>query len=186
MPDALIARGNAPVNVGDLREHLRLVHTADDAYLAALIRAAVDHLEQATIRGLAVNTYRHTRASWPADRLVLPWSPLVSVESVKYYDATDTLQTLDSSYYRTITHKDPGWIEWVQGKSLPALYRRSDAVQVEYKAGYSACPWDLRQAVLALAAHWYEHREAVGERQLYETPAAVDAVVRAYRVYEFV
>lgn len=187
MPDELLARGTVPVTISDLREHLRIVHTADDAYLNTLINAAVDYVERAVQRAVSQNSYRHKRADWGSNgRLVLPWSPLVSVTSVQYYDTANTLKTLDSSYYRVASHKDPGWIEWVKGKALPPLYARSDAVLVEYQAGYSTCPGDLRQALLLLAAHWYEHREAVGERQLYPTPAALDAIFRAYRIYEFV
>ena len=50
-------------------------------------------------------------------------------------------------------------------------------------AGYGATsanvPELLRQGVLMLVAHWYEHREAVGQYGA-EVPLAVDSILQMY------
>lgn len=52
-------------------------------------------------------------------------------------------------------------------------------IQEEYPG---AVPASLKEAVLQLAAHWFEHREGVTER-LKEVPYGVSAIVAEYREY---
>lgn len=47
---------------------------------------------------------------------------------------------------------------------------------------YEVPPADIKQAVLALMAHWYENREATGEN-VFEVPMGVWDVVRERRTY---
>ncbi|MFD1744056.1 head-tail connector protein [Rhizobium helianthi] len=47
---------------------------------------------------------------------------------------------------------------------------------------FTTVPDDLKQAVRALVAHWYENREATGEN-LFEAPFGVWEIVRERRSY---
>ena len=51
-------------------------------------------------------------------------------------------------------------------------------------AGQPAVPNDLRQAVLMLAAHWYENREA-SSVAMREPPFGVSEIIREYRNWVF-
>ncbi|MBQ6577214.1 MAG: phage gp6-like head-tail connector protein [Bacteroidales bacterium] len=42
-------------------------------------------------------------------------------------------------------------------------------------------PFRLRQAVLLLAGHWYNQREAVSGVQMHSVPFALDALVKPFR-----
>ena len=42
-------------------------------------------------------------------------------------------------------------------------------------------PLPLRQAVLMLAAHWFNQRESVSGVQMHEVPSAVEALTKPYR-----
>lgn len=42
-------------------------------------------------------------------------------------------------------------------------------------------PKPLQQAVMMLAAHWYNQRESVSSVQMHEVPGAVQALVKQYR-----
>ena len=50
-------------------------------------------------------------------------------------------------------------------------------------AGQAAMPDDLRQAVLMLAGHWYDNREAAGEAAR-EPPFGVSEILREYRNWQ--
>jgi ethanolamine utilization microcompartment shell protein EutL len=47
---------------------------------------------------------------------------------------------------------------------------------------FDVVPADIKQAVLALMAHWYENREATGQN-IFEVPMGVWDVVRERRKY---
>lgn len=42
-------------------------------------------------------------------------------------------------------------------------------------------PAPLKQAIMMLAAHWYNQRESVSSVQMHEVPDALQAVVKPYR-----
>ncbi|KEP68527.1 DNA-packaging protein [Thioclava dalianensis] len=55
--------------------------------------------------------------------------------------------------------------------------------KIEDEFGVDGTP-SLKEAVLQLAAHWYENREAAGDG-LREIPFGVDEIVREYRGFTF-
>jgi hypothetical protein len=63
--------------------------------------------------------------------------PLVSVESVKYYDEDNVLQTVTASDYYTTNDLVPQ-LRFIDGYAPPYVYSRPDAFQVNYIAGYPA------------------------------------------------
>lgn len=77
----------------------------------------------------------------------LPRPPLGWVVSVSYYDADNTLQTVDESEYFDTDDIVPR-LQFVSGFSLPAMSQRGDAIRVDYIAGYlpTSSPADTQQA----------------------------------------
>lgn len=47
--------------------------------------------------------------------------------------------------------------------------------------GDSGWPLPLQQAVLMLAAHWFNQRESVSLSQMYEVPSGVEALTKPWR-----
>lgn len=43
-------------------------------------------------------------------------------------------------------------------------------------------PLPLCQAIMMLAAHWYNQRESVSAVQMYEVPGSLQALVKPYRI----
>lgn len=107
-----------------------------------------------------------TRANGVENAVQLELSPLLSVEYVKYYDETETLQTFASSNYYVLTHLTPGLVALKSTASWPAVFDRPDAVQITFTAGHATgaagVPPTLRTAALMLAKHFYDNgRDAV-------------------------
>ena len=69
------------------------------------------------------------------------------------------------------------------GWSLPVIPVGGTA-EIVFDAGFGAAwgdiPVELRQAVLMLAAHFYEHRSAVSDRE-YALPLAVKELCRRHK-----
>lgn len=58
---------------------------------------------------------------------------------------------------------------------------RRDLAELVEIGGYGALPKPLEMAVLLLAAHWYNQREAVSGVQMAEVPYTISSLVKPYR-----
>lgn len=157
-----------PVEVAELRQHVRQDLGDDDDYLFAVVTAARQLVEQYLQRQLVTASWTLVLDSFPADGILeLPRPPLQSVTSVRYYDTSRVLQTFAASNYYTHTFAGPdappGRLELADGAAWPTVFGGGGAVQVLYSAGYGASgvsvPGQIRQAVMLLAAELYERRE---------------------------
>src|SRR6266446_55984 len=100
------------VTVADLRQHLNIVGSQDDAYLATLLDAAVVYAERWTGMDFASKTWQlvldrfpgwsnywggDPLDAWPgrqAARIDLRRGPLQSIDSIEYRDAANVLQEI--------------------------------------------------------------------------------------------
>lgn len=188
MNNALVtAPTTEPVSFAELGAHLRL-HTdtlaAEQSYLETLISAAREHVEQETRRALITQTWElsldaHPRSPsdddwWDgvregpvtvsvADRVELPIAPLQSVESINSYSDDDTETLMDSGYH-VDTRATPGRVVLSSGGVWPSFTRTHSGIVIQYKSGYGDAATDvpapLRQAIMIVAADWYENRES--------------------------
>ncbi len=68
-----------------------------------------------------------------------------------------------------------------------AVGKAVNGIEIDIRAGYGVSsvdvPSPLRQAIMMLVAHWYEHRAAVGHDMAVETvPYGFEALIAPYRV----
>jgi uncharacterized phiE125 gp8 family phage protein len=73
---------------------------------------------------------------------------------------------MDTADYFVDDKSEPGRVALAYNKSWPTLsLRPTNAVVVQFTAGYGDAaddvPQRVKQAMLLLIGHWYEHREAV-------------------------
>lgn len=100
---------------------------------------------------------------WPraCKPLQLQRAKVTEVESVKYYDEDDVLQTLDPELYEVDTTGVPALVWLKDGTVWPTLSRnRPRPVVVRFTAGwgYDSVPEDVRTGVLVLGVHYWIHR----------------------------
>ncbi|MDO9125489.1 MAG: head-tail connector protein, partial [Parvibaculum sp.] len=77
---------------------------------------------------------------------------------------------------------EPPRVAAKRGQAWPMPATRLAGIAVDFTAGYGAAaavPAPLKQAVLLLAAHWFENREPLGNGV--ELPLTVSALVARYR-----
>lgn len=184
MGDRLITPPAAePVSVAELKAHLRVTHSADDAYLGELATAAREYTEQQMGRALAEQTREYTADTFPSSGVLrLGFAPVVSISSVKYLDELGAEQTLASSVYTVDTQSEPGALvlavdqDWPETAGLPA------SVRVRYVCGVTPRPL-LKQAILFIAAHWYEQRLPVSISNITnDIPHSLGVILWANRV----
>ena len=124
-----------PVSLAEAKHQLAYFHSEDDEHVKALIAIATEEAEEYTGVTPLFKTVSETCAKFPAGMIVLKGLPFAKVNSVKYYDSDNTLQTLSASLYRVYAHNLDAQIEIID--SWPDSYDREDAVQVEYIIGHA-------------------------------------------------
>ncbi len=186
-----------PLSVLDAMAQCR-VESADDpntaAQLTACIGAARRRGELETRRAWNNQVWRLVGDDFPCGEIRVPRPPLRSVDSITYYDATGTQQTLAASAYQVVIPSGPhagrGRIAPAIGTSWPTVQaERIGGVVIEFTAGYgpaaSDVPADLVAGLRMLVGHLWENRESVvvAERSsvdAVEIPQGVDWLWQPY------
>lgn len=110
----------------------------------------------------------------------IPLPPLISIDSVKYYDFNGVLQTVNPSTYN-VSLGVQGRIQTQYSQVWPISRPTIDCVQVTFTAGYgptaAAIPDNIKAAMKMYIAHLYENREAVQQGQFMVVPMAVDSLL---------
>lgn len=190
----------------EMKAHLNVSTTRDDAYIDTLTKTATRYIEDRTsqclirqtrtlkMRGFYDRRYVHeiddshyeTCQRWT---IVPPRGPLVSVSSITYVASeSGTTTTLASSDY-SVSADNPGRIAEAYNATWPAVRDQQNSVTVTYITGHSTTqagvPESLRHAVKLLAGHWYRNREAVDMTQFAPMPMAVDALLGEYTLEHY-
>ena len=180
-----------PVSLADMKLHLRVDGTDDNALITALISVAREYVEIWTGRACISQTWTQTFDGFPdgAGNIELKRPPLLSVTSVVYADVDDADQTWSTGSYTVHTDTLPGHIELDYGESYPSTRDKEASVTVIFVAGYGAAatalPTPIIQAVKLIVGDLYEHREARTEARI-EDNLTVQRLLWAYRVAEAV
>ena len=176
-----------PVSTEEMKSHLRVTYSDEDALIDTLTAAARRRIEHITDRALINQTWE-LRIDWDFPSVIyLPRSPLSSVSSVQYVDNNGDTQTLATSEYTVDATHEPGRIYEAQDKVWPDTWNERNAVIVTFVAGYGAAatdvPDEFKVAMKLLTAHWFRNREASTSLSLSETPEAVQAILAPLTVY---
>jgi len=182
----------------DAKDHLRVDFNDDDAAIESYIAAAIQNIDGRDGwlgRALGEQTWELRLAAFEANEIKIPLPPLIEVESVTYYDATDVLQTLSTDDYEVVGIGGFGKARIVlkSGKRWPSIGRRAENVVVRFRAGYptdgGSPPAPTVPAPIAIAlkrqvAAMYENREAVVvNASVAKLPGGVEALLAPLRVW---
>lgn len=177
-----------PVSLAEVKEHLRITSTDEDALITSLVGSAKESGETITGRALITQTWDLSLDSFP-QVIDIPKPPLQSVTSITYIDTDGATQTLASTEYTVDTKTEPGRIVPAYGKSWPSTRDIVNAVTVRFVAGYgnaTAVPKSLKQAMLMHIEHMFGNRGTVAIGNIVnEIPLTMQSLYSMHRVYRF-
>jgi len=109
---------------------------------------------------------------------------------ITYYDTDDTGADMDAGDYYVDVINNPGRIGLNWGESFPSTTLRPfNGVNIRFICGYgdtaATVPEEIKQAILLIIGHLYEHREETTDKALQNVPLAVDALLYPYRIWSF-
>ncbi len=170
------------------RAHLRLgsgfgEDSLQDSVLESFLRAAMSAVEARTGKILIVRDFRWVVTRWrDTVQQVFPVAPVFVITSVELADRMGGNVTVASSAYRLFEDTHAPRVV-ASGGSLPSIPTEGSAT-LRFQAGYGSSwqdvPADLGQAVLLLAAHYYEYRHETA-LQSGCMPFGVTSLLERYR-----
>ncbi|QBF32273.1 hypothetical protein [Thalassococcus sp. S3] len=174
--------------VDRFKAHLRLgtgfgEDSVQDEVLRSFLRAAMAAIEARTSKILIARDFSLTLNAWrDAGAQPLPVAPVTGIGSVELVDRDGLRQSLAGDAYRLEPDAQRPRLR-PMGSSLPAV-PQGGAVEIGLTAGFAAdwggLPADLGQAVLLLAAHYYEYRDdtSLGDGCM---PFGVTSLIERYK-----
>lgn len=187
----LVEQGAVPLAalpVAQFRDHLRLgTGFADgglqDGLLESYLRAAIAAVEGRIGKALVTRRFLWETAAWSGrPSQALPLAPVSAVIEVALVDAAGARTVLSPSLWRLRRDAHRPKLEPVSGFFPPVP--PGGMAEVVFDAGFGpqwgAVPSDLSQAVLLLAAEFYERRHD-GNEGWTALPALVQSLISRWR-----
>lgn len=198
-----------PVSIDDIKEHLRIDGTSDDAILYAYTVAARTHAEEYTGRTLIQTGYQMFLDSvvsagggyyWEGlktgseiatsnNHIEIAASPVIEVSSIKYYNEAGAEFTWAPSNYHVDTVSDVARIALRDGGTFPTDLRTVNGFEVNFTAGYGRSPYDvpepIKMAIKMHVAYLYEHRGDFERYPSPELPKPLRVLLNPYKIMRF-
>ena len=179
-----------PITLAEAKLYLRVDDSTEDALITAIITAARRKFENDTYHYLMPQTWELylNQNEINAEQISINKSDITAISSVKYYDQSNTQQTLSTSDYQTAIQGRPYSIQLT---TVPQVYNRLEAMVIRFTLGYTnaaAVPEDIKTAIKTLIGTLYENRQTiVTGTQVNEVPDTYKFIMENYRnrVYGF-
>ena len=176
-----------PVTLAEAKQHLRVDANEDDAYIAGLVRAAREWVEEYLDRTLILTQWTVRADRFPpdsTDEIELPRPPMATAGTATAVAVTYTLENgttaaYSANLFRVDRHSTPGAVKPLYGQTWPPHRQDDNSLAITYWAGYGAnssdVPQGIKNAMLLYVTELYEKR---GNG---EPPAAAKALLDAYK-----
>ena len=174
-----VAPATEPVTTAEAKEHLGIPSgdTSWDTKVGEMIAAARFQFETDTQLLTVSRSIPEDLDTWPDDDYRFYYRPVISLDSITYYDTANASQTLSSSIYSL--DKPNRKIALAVDQDYPDIETRWDAITVTYTAGHATTPEIYKQAILLRIDINFEDRGTQKDKS--QTIRAYDALVDRYQ-----
>ena len=172
-----------PLVLADVKAHLRLAITDDDAYLTTLITTARRAIESRYGLCLMRQSWALFADAWPQDGIFhVPLWPLQSIDGLTVFADDDTSGTIDPAHYMLDAATRPARVALRVGRIFAPPGRRINGLKLAFTAGFGVdatfVSAEIKQGLMATIADWYQNRGDVAGGTL---PVTALEALAAYR-----
>jgi uncharacterized phiE125 gp8 family phage protein len=160
-----------PVGLEEMKSYLNVDLDNWDTLIETLISSSRTRLERYTGCSFGekelIATFYET-----ADNIEIPYGPIVEITSVKSIgDSGDKTDLVEGSDYVVIGND----------YKVVKFFQTGTPIEIEYTAGYSVLPSDLKVAVMKQVAMDFEYRETVSDNRVVELSNSAKQLASSYR-----
>jgi uncharacterized phiE125 gp8 family phage protein len=173
------------VSLDEFKEHIRVTTDDEDTLHILYIQTATSIFESYTGLALREQQWRITLDDW-FDKLQLPRNPVISIDRFEYFHGGNWQTFTDYIFNDT---ERPATLTAL---SAPALDNEADPrIAIEYTSGQpggsgsGAIEDSIKFAIMTLAAHFNENREAYTTAKLEELPFTFTAIANLHKIGVF-
>lgn len=76
---------------------------------------------------------------------------------------------------------DDDYLQYLLDTAEEAVIQATNREREDLMGGLCELPAQLQQAILMLAAHWYNQREGVAGAQMHEVPCSMQSLIKPFR-----
>ena len=171
-----------PVLLSDAKKQINIIEDDDDVFIDHLIQVATAYAEEFTGIKIMPQIWELALDEIECSTFALGFTPIQSVDSVKYDDESNTEQTLADTEYNTDFVSTDGRIH---SDNWPSTYNKFNAIRIRMTVGYvnaDAVPAPIKHAILMLVSQLYENREnTVVGLSVSEMPYSMRMMLLPYR-----
>ena len=151
------------VTLAEIKKQLEIADDVKvhDMQLDAMLTAAAAQFEKHTNCLLLQRDVLLQFDSLPIKNCLPLYLPIYPIQSINSFTIDGT--AVDLADYVIDLTGEPHRIGLQYGNSWPLTVNQIASVQIEATIGHAAedVPFDIKQSLVLLVAHWFEHREAV-------------------------
>ena len=154
-----------------------------DGLIEAYLRSAIAAIEGRIGKALLARTFNWRIEDWRStSEQALPVAPVTAIASVTMFDANGAATVLSATSYGLVQDTHRPKIA-ARGVLLPTVFQ-DGRIEIVFSAGFGAAwadvPADLQQAVLLLAAGYYENRHDAAAQPA-GLPQSVQVLIERWR-----
>lgn len=151
-----------PVTLTEAKDHLKVTGTDSDTLVQTYLDAAIKRVENYRQSPVMSSEWELYGKTWPTS-FNLQKHPVTAINSVKYYDDDNALQTVTSTNYRLQDFRVPCRLEFDSDFTQPSLYDREFPIVVNFQAGFtyaaSASYALIKQVIFLELGTYHEMRQ---------------------------
>lgn len=171
-----------PVTADEVKEWARIDGIDEDNFLESVITSVRKLVEKYICRALISQKIELVMDYWPGKVIELPYSPVISIDSVVTLDEDDTATTYSSDNYYLQSTGGPDKLIIKQDSTNPENENRDySGFKITYYAGYGTAADDVPQTIKDAIKMWvsevYENRIMSDE-----APKMVEGILKPFRI----
>jgi len=148
----VISKEDFNISIQEIRDFLRIDDEYQDDILLSMFNSVMIYAEEYTGITLTKTVYKAYKNNW-CDNFYIYATPVDSIDSIKYYDINNVLQTQTDF---NVTYEIYPYVYSLNNP--PPLMNKPQPIEITFTAGSSRCPTDLRTALKMHTLSLFENR----------------------------
>ena len=178
----IVEPNNLGITLEEAKAFLVVDFTDDDSLITSIIETATTICEDKINQQLTNATYLKYFDKFKSEMKL--YTPVTSINSLKYLDADNVVQTIDAINYYLDEVSMPSKLVFVEDFVYPTTTKRNNPIMIEFEVGMANIPQKIKSWIKQKVATLYEFREDFMDYKVKERDNTfIDSLISSYKVF---